>query len=635
MCGICGAFDRTRERVQELPIREMTATLGHRGPDGEGFHQDARTALGFRRLAVLDLSEFGNQPHQNAEGTVLSVLNGQIYNYRELRRDLLQAGCVLRSHGDAEILPHLYAAHGDDFIHMLRGMFALAILDLERHRLILARDRYGKKPLYYTQQDDLVRFASEPRALLVGSKTAVEPDPANLMRFLCLGAIPSPGSAFAGLRRLPAASMLVVEKDDIREELYWQPSAMEQRVATSGERDELGDDLYRRLLVATNDRLESDVPWGVLLSGGIDSGLVLAAATESNRAPPPTFTIAFEDARYDERALARATAKRLGSEHQVHVATLSGEDALNQIASTYDEPFGDPSAWPTLLLCRFAREHVKVVMSGDGGDELFAGYPRYRALQCTERLERLVPCGLLARVAGLVGEAANGTGGRSLLGRLRRLLSVGHLSAEERFLYWITFFRAPLRARWLHPEFLEQGQGVDPDHEVLELLRGGTGGPVRRAQRYDVERYLRDDLLVKMDTASMACGLEVRSPFLDHRLLEWVMTVPEEALVGGGTTKPVLRAAARSRLPAAVRKAKKRGLGVPLADWLRGPLRATAERALLSDRFDRRRILREGAARELLGRHLAGREDWSSYLWLLLILEYWMRRFVDGDSGSS
>jgi len=610
-------------------VRAMTARLNHRGPDDEGQLEGRGFALGCRRLAILDLSENGRQPHQSPDGSICSVLNGELYNHLELRAELERRGHRFRSRSDAELLPALYLEHGDAFPERLRGMFALALVDQERHRLLLVRDRLGQKPLYYEQQDELVRFASEPRALLaVGSD--VRPDPAALVRFLSFGYVPGSGSAFLGLKRLGPAELLVADREGVRTRTYWRlPEAGGEELDAQAAAARLFDDLA----AACREQSRADVPVGLLLSGGLDSGLVAAAAL-SNGDRLPAFTMGFHDARLDERQAAGETARRLGLNHRVFELEADPRSAPARIAASFDEPFGDPSAFPMLELCRQARRQVKVALTGDGGDELLSGYRRYRALAWSQNLDRFCPRALRLWLQRLLGAAANGSAGRTAFGELRRFCSALGLTPAERAVYWTCFFQAPQRRRFLHPDLIEAAAAIDPEHEAAREL-GTSGSAALCARRFDLSQYLPDDLLVKSDLASMAQGLELRAPFLDHRLVEWAARLPERLLMRGRRPKFLGREMARGRLPPPLVAGRKRGFGVPLSDWFRGPLESTSLELLQDGRFEQRRLLRAGAAADLLARHRAGREDWSAYLWLLLILEAWFRRFVDREEEPS
>ncbi len=628
MCGIAGTFIRRGEaRPDEAAVAAMRDALRHRGPDGASSFVDGRAAFGFRRLAILDLSPAGEQPYRTDDGAIVAMTNGEIYNHRELRADLERDGVRLRSWNDAEVVPHLYARHGDAFLERLRGMFAIALLDRPRRRLLLARDRVGKKPLYYRAEGDVIDFASEAKAL-VAARGARGHDAAAIVRYLTFGVVPGERSAHAGLARVPAGGRVTFDEEGVDVARWWTPPALEP---DDGSAAEHADALFDALVAATRDRLDADVPLGMFLSGGIDSGLVLAAARAAGAAELPTFTVGFADPSLDERAAAARTAAHFGVTNTALEAQPRPAEVVAEVARTFDEPFGDSSAVPTMVLARLARRHVVVALGGDGGDDLFAGYRRHRAVRVVERARALRP---LAKVlAGGAGETANGTAGRGAWGQFRRFVTALALEPDEATLYWTTLFRAPLRARFLALELLEAAGGVDPEHEALDAMRASRGGALDRALARDFGSYLPDDLLVKVDAASMAHGLEVRSPFLDPRVIDVAARLSVGERVGWCASKRLLRRAARERLPREVARGRKRGFGVPLAAWLRGPLSGQVDDLLLGERFAARAVLRRGAARELVARHRSGREDWSSYLWVLLALEAWFRRYLDGDAS--
>ena len=624
MCGIAGAFSTGAEAVDRESVQAMLDSLAHRGPDDEGLCADERYALGCKRLAVLDLSTAGRQPHENDDGSVVSVLNGEIYNHEELRADLIQKGHRCHSRSDAELIPRLYTEYGDLFPERLRGMFALALVDRKRHRLLLARDRMGQKPLYFEATGGRIRFASEPRALCLDA--AVRPNPAALVRFLTFGYVPAPDSAFAGLQRVLPGQIVLGDRHGIELRSYFE---LPRRAADDRSQSEWEEAVWSAISEATREQLQADVPVGLFLSGGVDSGLIAAAASGGG-AQPQAFCAGFGEEAFDERKTAGKTAGLLGLPLREILIRPTAEDAVPKVAAAFDEPFGDASAYPTLLLAEAAREQVKVVLAGDGGDELFAGYRRHRALALSTRAGRLLPGSLQRLLRGMLKEAANGTSGRSSFGTLRRFCSGLGLSPGEASLYWSSFFRAPQRARFLHPDLLEEAAS-NPEQEVLQRWLSGPGPELRRALHHDQSRYLPDDLLVKTDIAAMACGLEVRAPLLDHRLVELAAGIPPQLLIGR-RPKFLLRRLAEEMLPREVARGRKRGFGVPLAAWMRGPLLEMMEQTLLQPRLERRRLFRQGAARELLARHKTGNEDWSAYLWLMLVLEHWFRRFVDRDA---
>lgn len=630
MCGIAGRFEATaygNPETDREAVAAMLRALVHRGPDTDGLQnfghaQSVRATLGFRRLAILDLTEFGNQPQFTRDRSIATVFNGEIYNFRALRDDLLGRRIELRSTGDAELLPHLYRIYGDAFLDQLEGMFAIAVVDLEKSRLLLARDRYGKKPLYYRREGDRIDFASEPAALIAAGARA-EPDPLALIDFLTFGYVCGERSAFQGIERVPPGGKVIVERGRVVVEPWYRLPVARPRAITL---ERAADETWERIVSAVEERFASDVPLGLFLSGGIDSGLIAAAAKERGRAPR-TFTIGFDDPRYDERDLARATARHLGLELVEQVVKPDPILAIDDVAAAFDEPFADASAIPTLALAKMTREHVTVALSGDGGDESFAGYRRHRLIARGGALDRMLPRALRAALAAPLREAGNGTAGRSFFGQLRRFASALPLDGAERNAYWSTLFSAALRTRFLAPELLERARGHDPDRIAVEAFRSRQGSPLRRSLDGDFERYLPDDLLVKTDRASMAHSLEVRCPLLSRSVVEFARELPDDVLLAGNQTKAVLRTLARRKLPLEVATAVKRGFGVPLAHWLRGPLAATARERLTDPSFRARKIVRDAAVEDLLARHASGREDWSSQLYALLVLEAWLRRF--------
>ncbi len=632
MCGIAGSFlfgPSAASDPQDPDLARHVATmlraLVHRGPDAEKLDRGADGVLGFRRLAILDLSPAGDQPHRIEGGGVASMVNGEIYNYKALRAELEAAGVRLHSTGDAEIVPHLYRRDGDEFVARLEGMFALALIDRTRRRLILCRDRFGKKPVYFRIDGGRIDFASEPAALIAAG-APFTPDPSSIVSFLALSFVAGPRSTFATIERLMPGEMLIAENGTItRKRWYAAPPA----TPVPSTLDAAAKRTWELLVPAVSARFASDVPVGVFLSGGIDSGLIAAAAREGGF-EPLCFTIGFRDGRYDERELAAATARHLGLDLRVREIELDPSHAIDRVAAAFDEPFGDSSALPTLLLCEETRKSVKVALSGDGGDEAFAGYKRHRALVQLESIDSRIPRFLEfvpRALAALLREPGNGVAGRSLLGQIRRFVTALPMDSASRNTYWSSCFSAALRARFFHPELLAAVGDADPDRESIRAFQALRGTTLHCALGFDLSRYLPDDLLVKTDRASMAHSLEVRCPLLDHRVVEFARTIPDSVLQAGGATKAVLRRLAHDKLPPAVARASKRGFGVPLAEWLRGPLRGIAEERLLSESFAERKILKDGAARELLVRHRSGREDWSAYLWNLLQLDAWFRRF--------
>ena len=598
----------------------MASAILHRGPDDGGVHMAGRAALGHRRLRVVDLDE-GYQPATDETGAVSVVFNGEIYDFQALRADLDARGHRIRGHGDTALLPHLYEEHGSRFVEQLHGMFAIALWDAPRERLVLARDRVGKKPLLWTLlPDGTFAFASELKALARIPGLHREVDPVALDAYLALQYVPGSRTALAGVHRLPPGHTLVFEGGQVRVERYWRlvPDTVQR---SEGEwlervRDEVGAAVRRRLV--------ADVPLGALLSGGIDSSIVVALAAQASVEPLRTFTVGFGDARYDERAYARTVAERYGTRHEEIVVEPDAHTLLPRLAWALDEPLGDEAALPTLLVSDLARRHVTVALGGDGGDEAFAGYERYVAMQLAERLPGAAAA-LAART--LRRHPAARSERRSPLFRAARLLDLAAAPRAERYGRLMEVFPAELRAQLWEPAFLSQPV---PAHELLGPPPfPGTPG----LQALDVETYLPGDLLLKADLASMACSLELRSPFLDDRVLGLGVSLPES--LRGRRGKEALRRAFAPDLPAQVAGRPKTGFGVPLARWFREELREVTGDLLLGERARLRGQLRPAAVEALIAEHASGRADHGHRLWCLLVLELWQRLYVESPTPPS
>ena len=588
----------------------MLAAITHRGPDEGGVDAYGPCVLGHRRLRVLDL-DTGFQPAENETGDVHVVFNGEIYEFRALREELLAAGHELRGTGDTATLPHLYEAHGPRFPERLHGMFALALWDAARERLVLARDRIGKKPLLWTElPDGTLAFASELKALVRLPSLRREVDPQALDAFLALQYVPGPETALAGVHKLPPGHVLVWERGTVTVEEYWR---LEPGLAERSDEEWL--ELVReRVTAAVRRRLVADVPLGALLSGGIDSSIVVGLMAEASAEPVRTFTIGFPDARYDERAYARAVARRFGTRHEELEVELDAQALLPRLAWAFDEPLGDEAALPMLLISELAREHVTVALGGDGGDEAFAGYERYAAHELARRVPRVPGAGALAAL----GERFDP---RSPLRRAARFLEVAATPAAGRYGRLVEVFPLELRRRLLAGE-------TRPAHAYLgEPPQPGIAG----LQRLDVATYLPGDLLPKADLASMAHSLELRSPLLDHEVLELGVSLPDRLKVRGRTGKHALRQAFAHLLPPEVEGRGKAGFGVPLGRWFRADLRELAADLLLDRTARERGNLVPAEVKRLLGEHAEGRRDHGHRLWCLVVLELWHRFYVDAE----
>jgi asparagine synthase (glutamine-hydrolysing) len=615
MCGIAGIVAPRGQRPERSTLAAMSAALAHRGPDDSQVTTYERAGFAFRRLSIIDVAG-GAQPFDNEDGRCHLVANGEIYNHADLRRDLAARGHAFRSRSDAEVILHGYEEWGDDIVKRLRGMFAFAIWDRDRERLLLARDRLGKKPLVYWEAAGGLVFASELQALLADRTVPRLPDRTAIHHYLTFQYVPAPLTAFQGVRKLPPAHVLVFENGASRIERYWRlrfapPHAMSE--------EDAADELLRRLREAVRIRLMSDVPLGAFLSGGLDSSTIVALMAECG--PVQTFSVGFEEQEFSELRFARMVADRYATDHHEHVVRPRAADVLPKLVDHYGEPYADSSALPTYYLSQMTAAAVKVALNGDGGDELFAGYDRYKLLR---------PFALLGRLPGqrtLGRTLADLLDGRAPL-RLCRFLRALSNPPEESYARVMSYFSPEEKQALYTPEMQASVVGVDSYELLLERFRSSDAPDLLgRALHADTLTYLPDDLLAKVDIATMAHGLEGRSPLLDHELVEFVARLPTRYKLRRLTGKRLLRKVMRGRLPAAILTRSKMGFGVPISRWLSGELRVLAEDVLLSSHARSKTILRSEAIDALWRAHVAGRRDHGARLWALLMLELWWRRF--------
>ncbi len=583
----------------------MRAALIHRGPDEGSTDAFGHCVLGHQRLKVIDL-DTGYQPVTNESKDVVAVFNGEAYNFQALRNEL--RGHEVRGTGDTPILPHLYEESGPSFVERLHGMFALALWDARRERLVLARDRLGKKPLLWTRMPDgTLAFASELKALLRLPQLGRQADLREIDSYLALQYVPDNGTGLRGIHKLPPGHLLVAEGGTERLERYWQPEPAE----TSSTEEEWLERVRTTVGDAVRKRLVADVPLGALLSGGIDSSIVVALMAEASSRPVRTFTVGFSDERYDERSYARSVAERYGTVHEELQIEEDVAVTLPRLAATYDEPLGDEAAFPTFLIAEQARRHVTVALAGDGGDESFAGYERYVAHGLAGRVPRPLAqagAGALRFIPAARREP------RSPLFRAARFLDASATPAAERYTRLMEVFPLELR------------RGLWADGALarpVSLVPRGEG--IAGLQLVDVETYLPGDLLLKADLASMAHSLELRSPFLDHEVVELGLALPDSLKVQGREGKVALRRAFAAELPADVARRGKTGFGVPLGRWFRSDLKDLSRDLLLNDRG----WFRPDVVRRLLDDHQSGRADHGHRLWCLLMLELWVREHVE------
>jgi asparagine synthase (glutamine-hydrolysing) len=630
MCGICGLVSLNGGAVDRGVLEEMSAALIHRGPDSEGMFVDNGTGLAARRLAIIDL-ETGDQPLSNEDGSVTVVQNGEIYNYRELRSELIGKGHSFRTQGDTEVLAHLYEEHGPGFAERLRGMFAIAVWDGRQKRLVLARDRFGIKPLYYRLTGDSLSFASELKALVRQPGFSREIDQEALEAFLAFSFVPAPLSIFRDVRKLPPGSVLVWQADegpDVSIERYARPGpAPSGEVRTEGE-EELAEELRERLRDSVRAHLIADVPVGVLLSGGIDSCTLAALASEA-AGRVSTFTIGFDEREFDERALARVVAERFGTDHHELLVRPDAAELMPALAEAFDEPFADSSAIPTYLVSELARRHVKVALSGEGGDELFGGYNYYAGHALARRL---APAAWALRP--LVERLPTSTDKASSLDwRAKRFVRAARMSPLERHYAWKSVFSPEERAVLVHPD---RRALVDPV-EILRRHYSETEGSdeLSRLMGLDLGLFMVDDMLVKTDRASMAHSLEARVPILDPVVAELALALPSKLKVRGLAKKRLLRKAVAPLLPREILEGKKKGFVPPIGTWLREDLQALTRDVLSPENIRRQGFFRPEVVNQLLKGHADRQADNSRKIWALLTFSLWYDSYGHGGRGST
>jgi len=631
MCGITGwanldSHTPPPEGAREL-LHAMCERMVHRGPDSEGSYVTSGIALGMRRLAIIDLVT-GEQPAFNEDKSVAVVLNGEIYNYRELRTDLEKRGHTFRSASDTEVLPHLYEEYGDDMIRELNGMFAFALWDNRRRRLLIARDRFGEKPLYWGVFDNTLLFASEPKVLLAHPAVKPSLNLQALREYLSFDYVPAPLSIYEGINKLPAAHKLVVEDRRVYTEKYWCLSY--KRTEPVPSEDEAAQHLRELMADAVRMRLVSDVPLGVLLSGGVDSSTVAALAVQASPEAVKTFSISFAEASFDESAYARGVAKFLGTDH--HEERLSANLAANlvsEIGAWMDEPFSDPSLVPTYLLSRFTRKHVTVALGGDGGDELFAGYPMYTGLRWAEFYKRVPSLLRTGVVEPLIKLLPVKTKNLSFDYKALRFVTGAKYDPVARHHVWFGSFTPEEQTELLTAEALAATNGDIYAQARQFADECDSDDLVTRMQSVDTRLYLAEDILTKVDRASMAVSLEVRAPFLDPRVAEFVASLPGNYRLRGQKTKYILKKAVKELLPPFVTKRPKKGFGVPVAEWLKVKLRPVARDLLSPERVRRAGVFNPNYIARLQDEHERGVANHRKLLWTLLMFELWHESFVE------
>lgn len=616
MCGICGKLNFTGIEVAWADIKTMTDAMVHRGPDASGYHVEGAVGLGHRRLSIIDLSTQGQQPLANENGDIWIVFNGEIYNYLELK-NRLAGRHTFRTATDTEAIVHLYEEEGVECVSHLDGMFAFAIWDGRQSRLFLARDRLGKKPLYYYQDRESFSFASELKALLTNPAVPREIDTQAVLHYLRYGYVPTPDVIYRGMRKLEPGHFLVVNASgSVKGAAYWQLRFTEDLPEDEAR---ITEEVRHLVRAAVEKRLMSDVPLGAFLSGGVDSSLVVGVMSEVVREPVKTFTIGFEEEKYNEVTDAEFVSSHFRTDHRVqYVHAEKIDDLLPRLVNQFDEPFSDPSAIPTYYVCRFAREFVTVALSGDGGDEVFAGYRRYFQSR-QDALALKLPTGLLTGLGRLAESLPEGVKGKRYLEYISQ-----HSLGRYRTRVGV-FDDSELRRLLVHDLHGQLDLMLESDPLATAYHSHQQVSALSAMQYADIKTYLLDDILVKVDRMSMLNSLEVRVPLLDYKLIEYAARIPASLRARDGRGKYILRRAFERLLPARTMEKPKQGFGVPLEFWFRGSLASFAEENLKASELDQFGLFQRKAVQKLLQDHQAGTRDNSKLLWNLLNLVYWRR----------
>lgn len=626
MCGIAGIVRNDSRAVDEALLGRMCSAIKHRGPDDDGFYINGHVGLGMRRLSIIDVAG-GHQPIANQDGTAWIVFNGEIYNYLELRAKLEKLGHIFHTNSDTEAIVHAYDEYGADCPKHLRGMFAFAIWDQRTQELFLARDRVGKKPLLYAQVNGQFIFASEFSALLLHPDVTREVDTDALHLYLSFMCVPAPLTAYRSIRKLEPGHSLRWKKGEISINQYWQPD-FTKKIDISEK--EAGERAVALLRDAVKVRLMSEVPLGAFLSGGIDSSAVVALMSEESSDPVKTFSIGFDEQDFSELHHARRVAEHFGAEHHEFIVRPDALEVLPILIEHYGEPYADSSAIPTYYVARETRKHVTVALNGDGGDEAFAGYERYAAMRLAETYHRLPAVLRDSIMQQALSWLPSSETKRNRVRDAKRFVQAASLPKVERYLKWVSVFDTQAKQDLYSDSFQRSTQRVVPSELLRPWFERANGsGIVDAALLADIKTYLPNDLLVKVDIASMAVSLEARSPFLDHHVIEFAASLPEKYKVRGLTTKYLLKRSLKNLLPAENLTRRKMGFGVPIGHWFRGTLEAFLRDTLLSHKALNRGLFKSEVVRQMVELHTRGEREYSHQLWTLLMLELWFLKFID------
>jgi len=632
MCGITGIFDtREAREISRAVLDRMNETQFHRGPDEGGLHLEPGVGLGHRRLSIIDLST-GQQPLFNEDESVVVVFNGEIYNFQELVPELQALGHVFRTHSDTEVIVHAWEAWGEACVHRFRGMFAFALWDRNQQTLFLVRDRFGVKPLYYAYLDDgHFIFGSELKSLMAHPGLGREIDPLAVEEYFAYGYVPEPRTIFRGANKLPPGYTLTLKRNGARAlpRKYWDMPFTPVKVASE---EAAMDELVDRLKESIRLRMIADVPLGAFLSGGVDSSAVVAMMATQSSQPVNTCSIAFSDPEYNESEFAQQVADRYQTHHTVETVESDDFDLVDTLAKVYDEPYADSSALPTYRVCELARKHVKVALSGDGGDEHFAGYRRYRWFRYEERLRSALPLMLRRPLFGTLGKIYPKADWAPKVLRAKTTFEALARDTVEGYFHGVSLLSDAQRAQLFSPALKRELQG----YQAVEVMRrhaaaAPTEDPLSLVQYLDMKTYLVGDILTKVDRASMAHGLEVREPLLDHELMGWVSGLPTDLKLRGTEGKYLLKKAMEPYLPHDVLYRKKMGFSVPLAAWFRGPLATTIRNVVLDERLAATGLFNQAYLRTIVDAHQSGRRDYSVILWTVLMFDAFLRHVLDVD----
>ena len=626
MCGITGFVRNDGKPADEALLACMNEAILHRGPDEDGFYVSGSVGLAMRRLAIIDLKG-GQQPIHNQDRTAWIVFNGEIYNYLELREKLEKLGHTFYTNSDTEAIVHAYDQYGADCPNHLRGMFAFAIWNERDQELFLARDRVGKKPLLYSLVNGQLIFASEFSAMLLHPEVSREIEPEALDYYLSFMCIPAPLTAYRAIRKLEPGHWLRWRKGEIEIQRYWQPDFTKKLAI---DEEEAGERTVEILRDAVRVRLMSEVPLGAFLSGGIDSSAVVALMAQESSERVKTFSIGFDEQDFSELHHARRIAEHVGADHHEFIVRPDAVEVLPMLVEHYGEPYADSSAVPTYYVAKETRKHVTVALNGDGGDESFAGYERYVAMGLTEKYRRVPSFLRESVIKETINLIPTSPTKRSMARSVKRLLDGVSRPRVDRYTHWVSVFNDETKKPLYSPFFREQTLRADPAGLLGTWFKRANGiGIIDAMLLTDQMTYLPNDLLVKVDIATMAVSLEARSPFLDHHVIEFAASLPQNLKLRRLTTKYLLKKVLRKLLPSENLNRRKMGFGVPIGHWFRGKMQPFLREVILSDKALRRGLFQPETVRQLVELHTRGERDYSHQLWTLLMLELWFNRFID------